>query len=33
MVTRPEPIPARPGIDLGLLYDGNLISGVVSGLD
>ena len=33
MVTRLEPIPARPGIDLGSLYDGNLISGVVSGLD
>jgi Carboxyltransferase domain, subdomain A and B len=33
MVPRLEPIPARPGIDLGSLYDGNLISGVVSGLD
>jgi len=28
-----EPIAQRPGIDLGSLYDGNLISGVVSGLD
>ena len=28
-----EPISPRPGIDLGSLYDGNLISGVVSGLD
>ncbi|MBV8133382.1 MAG: biotin-dependent carboxyltransferase [Alphaproteobacteria bacterium] len=28
-----EPVPDRAGIDLGSLYDGNLISGVVSGLD
>ena len=28
-----EPLPDRVGIDLGSLYDGNLISGVVSGLD
>jgi hypothetical protein len=33
MVTRIEPIPDRPRIDLGWLYNGNLISGVVSGLD
>jgi biotin-dependent carboxylase-like uncharacterized protein len=33
MLTRLEPVPDRPGIDLGSLYDGNLISGVVSGLD
>jgi allophanate hydrolase len=33
MVARLEPVPERPGIDLGSLYDGNLISGVVSGLD
>ena len=33
MVTRLEPVPDRPGIDLGSLYDGNLISGVISGLD
>jgi biotin-dependent carboxylase-like uncharacterized protein len=33
MLTRLEPVPYRPGIDLGSLYDGNLISGVVSGLD
>jgi biotin-dependent carboxylase-like uncharacterized protein len=33
MVSRLEPVPDRPGIDLGSLYDGNLISGVVSGLD
>ena len=33
MVTRLEPIPDRPGIDLGSLYGGNLISGVISGLD
>ena len=32
-LTRLEPVPYRPGIDLGSLYDGNLISGVVSGLD
>jgi biotin-dependent carboxylase-like uncharacterized protein len=28
-----EPVPDRSGIDLGLLYEDNLISGVVSGLD
>ena len=33
IVTRLEPVPDRPRIDLGSLYDGNLISGVVSGLD
>jgi len=33
MLTRLEPIPDHHGIDLGSLYDGNLISGVVSGLD
>jgi hypothetical protein len=33
MVTRLEPVPDRPRIDLGSLYDGNLISGVVSGLE
>jgi allophanate hydrolase subunit 2 len=33
MLARLEPVPERPGIDLGSLYDGNLISGVVSGLD
>ena len=33
MLTRLEPIPDRPAIDLGSLYDGNLISGDVSGLD
>jgi biotin-dependent carboxylase-like uncharacterized protein len=33
MATRIEPVPDRPRIDLGSLYDGNLISGVVSGLD
>jgi biotin-dependent carboxylase-like uncharacterized protein len=33
MLTRIEPVPDRPRIDLGSLYDGNLISGVVSGLD
>ena len=33
IVTRLEPAPDRPRIDLGSLYDGNLISGVVSGLD
>src|SRR5262249_48118595 len=33
MLTRLEPVPNRPAIDLGSLYDGNLISGVVSGLD
>jgi allophanate hydrolase len=33
MLTRLEPVPDRPTIDLGSLYDGNLISGVVSGLD
>ena len=33
MVARLEPVPDRPAIDLGSLYDGNLISGVVSGLD
>ena len=32
-VNRLEPVPDRPGIDLGSLYDGNLISSVVSGLD
>jgi allophanate hydrolase len=32
-VTRLGPVPERAGIDLGSLYDGNLISGVVSGLD
>jgi biotin-dependent carboxylase-like uncharacterized protein len=33
MVSRLEPVPDRPALDLGSLYDGNLISGVVSGLD
>jgi allophanate hydrolase len=33
LTTQLEPIPDRPRIDLGSLYDGNLISGVVSGLD
>jgi biotin-dependent carboxylase-like uncharacterized protein len=33
MLARLEPVPDRPAIDLGSLYDGNLISGVVSGLD
>jgi allophanate hydrolase subunit 2 len=33
IVTRLEPVPDRPRIDLGSLYDGNLISGVISGLD
>jgi allophanate hydrolase len=33
MLTRLEAVPDRPGINLGSLYDGNLISGVVSGLD
>ena len=33
LATSLEPIAQRPGIDLGSLYDGNLISGVVSGLD
>src|SRR5215471_12098491 len=33
MLTRLELVTARPRIDLGSLYDGNLISGVVSGLD
>ena len=28
-----EPIPGHPAIDLGSLYDGNLISGVVSGVE
>jgi hypothetical protein len=28
-----ESVTQRPGIDLGSLYDGNLISGVVSGFD
>ena len=28
-----EPITPRPGLDIGSLYDGNLISGVVSDLD
>jgi hypothetical protein len=32
-LTRLEPLPERPAIDLGSLYEGNLISGVVSGLD
>jgi biotin-dependent carboxylase-like uncharacterized protein len=31
LVAALEPTTWRPGIDLGLLYDGNLISGVVSG--
>jgi hypothetical protein len=29
-LTRLEPLPERPAIDLGSLYEGNLISGVVS---
>jgi allophanate hydrolase len=33
MLTQLEAVPDRAGIDLGLLYHGNLISGVVSGLD
>jgi biotin-dependent carboxylase-like uncharacterized protein len=33
MVTRLEPAPERTGIDIASLYDGNLISGVVSGFD
>ena len=33
LVAALEPITRHPGIDLGSLYDGNLISGVVSGLD
>jgi biotin-dependent carboxylase-like uncharacterized protein len=33
ILTRLEPVPDRPKLDLGSLYDGNLISGVVSGLD
>jgi biotin-dependent carboxylase-like uncharacterized protein len=33
MLTRVEPVPDRPSIDLGSLYDANLISGVVSALD
>jgi allophanate hydrolase len=33
LVASLEPTTQRPGIDLGSLYDGNLISGVVSGLD
>jgi len=33
MLTRLEPVPNRPTLDLGSLYEGNLISGVVSGLD
>jgi len=33
MVTRLEPVPDRLGVDLAPLYNGNLISGVVSGLD
>jgi biotin-dependent carboxylase-like uncharacterized protein len=32
-VTRLEPAPDRLGVDLGPLYDGNLISGVVTGLE
>ena len=32
-VNRLQPVPDRPGIDLRSLYDGNLISSVVSGLD
>ena len=33
LVASLESVTQRPGIDLGSLYDGNLISGVVSGLD
>jgi hypothetical protein len=33
LTARLEPIPDHPEVDLGSLYDGNLISGVVSGLD
>jgi hypothetical protein len=33
MLTRFEPVTERAGIDLGSLYDGNLISGVVSGVE
>jgi 5-oxoprolinase (ATP-hydrolysing) subunit C len=33
MATRLEPVSDRTTIDLGSLYDGNLISGVISGLD
>ena len=33
MLSRLEPVPDRPKLDLGSLYDDNLISGVVSGLD
>jgi len=33
LVAALEPATHRPGVDLGSLYDGNLISGVVSGLD
>ena len=33
LVASLEPTTWRPGIDLGSLYDGNLISGVVSGFD
>jgi biotin-dependent carboxylase-like uncharacterized protein len=33
LVARLEPVSERDGLDLGLLYAGNLISGVVSGLE
>jgi allophanate hydrolase subunit 2 len=33
LVTALEPVPSRNGVDLASLYDGNLISGVVSGVD
>jgi hypothetical protein len=33
LVARLEPVVDREGFDLGSLYAGNLISGVVSGLE
>jgi biotin-dependent carboxylase-like uncharacterized protein len=33
LVTALEPVPSRNGVDLASLYDGNLISGVVSGVE
>jgi hypothetical protein len=32
-MARPEPVPDRSTIDLESLYDGNVISGIVSGLN
>ena len=33
LVAALEPVPSRNGVDLASLYDGNLISGVVSGVE